>query len=84
MLYGQMMTRSAIAVRLFSRAANNMNEYLQATEIHMRLGLKAQAQCARTAEVLGNLRAGPSVFAKQANMANQQQVNNGIPALGRN
>lgn len=78
MLYAQMVTLNAVFAQCVSRATSNMGEYLDATERYMRLGLKAQAQCSRAAEVLGNLRSGPTVFAKQANIAHgHQQVNNG-------
>lgn len=47
----------------------------------MRLALKAQAQCARTIEVLAAIKNPPVIYAKQANIANgPQQVNNGTPA----
>mgnify|MGYP001162039101 CR=1 FL=1 len=66
---------------LARRAAVNMGEYLHATESYMRLALKAQAQCARTIEVLAAIKNPPVIFAKQANIANgPQQVNNGTPA----
>ena len=44
----------------------------------MRLALKAQAQCARTIEVLSTIKNPPVIYAKQANIAHgHQQVNNG-------
>lgn len=47
-------------------------------EIYMRLALKAQAQCARTIEVLATMKNPPAIIAKQANIAHgNQQVNNG-------
>ncbi len=47
-------------------------------EIYMRLALKAQAQCARTIEVLAAMKNPPVIFARQANISNgNQQVNNG-------
>lgn len=83
MLFAQMTTLNAVFAKCVGRATTNMGEYLSAAESYMRLGLKAQAQCARTAEVLGNLRAGPTVFAKQANIAHgHQQVNNGPTPYG--
>lgn len=84
MLYAQMTTLNAVFAQCVSRATTNMGEYLGATEAYMRLGLKAQAQCARTAEVLGNLRSGPAIFAKQANVTSgPQQINNGpMPQAG--
>jgi hypothetical protein len=43
----------------------------------MKLGLKAQSQCARTLETLTALK-NPAIIAKQLNMANQQVVNNAV------
>ena len=63
---------------LARRAAANMGEYIHTTEIYMRLALKAQAQCARTIEVIAAMKNPPVIFAKQANIAQgNQQVNNG-------
>lgn len=46
-------------------------------EIYMRLSLKAQAQCARTIEVLAAMKNPTVIFAKQAKIANgHQQINN--------
>lgn len=57
-----------------SRSSDRMN----ILESYLRLALKAQAQCARTIEVLANIKNPPIVYAKQANIANgHQQVNNG-------
>lgn len=79
LLTGQIVALNNIFADCAMRSHGNMGEYMAATETYMRLALKAQAQCARTAEVLGNLRAGPTIFAKQANIANgPQQVNNGV------
>jgi hypothetical protein len=45
-----------------------------------RLALRAQAQSARTLEILANLKQGPRVvFAQQLNTAHQQIVNNAAP-----
>lgn len=50
----------------------------------LRLAFRAQAQCARTVEVLANLKNPPVVYAQQANISQgHQQVNNGIPAQAR-
>ncbi|MDE2130760.1 MAG: hypothetical protein KGJ74_13995 [Betaproteobacteria bacterium] len=77
-LTGQIVALNGVFVDCAMRAQGNMGQYLNAAESYMRLALKAQAQCARTAEVLGNLRAGPTIFAKQANVTTgPQQVNNG-------
>ena len=65
---------------LLDRAAVNFGEHLEAAQLYMRLALRAQAQCARTLETLGQLRNPPAsaTFIKQANVAHgPQQVNNG-------
>lgn len=81
-LTGQIVALNGVFVDCAMRAQGNMGQYLSAAESYMRLALKAQAQCARTAEVLGNLRAGPTIFAKQANVTTgPQQVNNGTPRV---
>ncbi len=60
-----------------ARRANN-SDTLTKLETYMRLALKAQAQCARTIEVLAAMKNPPVVFAKQANITNgNQQINNG-------
>lgn len=77
-LTAQTVTLDAMFNELARRATLNMGEYLSATESYMRLALKAQAQCARTIEVLANMKNPPIVYAKQMNVANgNQQVNNG-------
>jgi hypothetical protein len=63
---------------LSRRAANNMGEYIQASEVYFRMALKAQNQCRMTLETLSNIKNPPVVYARQANIANgPQQVNNG-------
>jgi hypothetical protein len=60
-----------------ARRANN-SDTMSKLEVYMRLALKAQAQCARTIEVLAAMKNPPIVFAKQANITNgNQQINNG-------
>ena len=50
-------------------------------ETHLRIALRAQAQCCRTLEVLAGIKNPPVIFAKQANVTTgPQQVNNGVPA----
>jgi len=80
MLIAQAHTLDAIFASLAHRAA--VQEYLPQYEAHMRLALKAQAQCARTLEVLGTLKnPAPVAFVQQANIAaGHQQVNNGVSA----
>ena len=77
-LTAQVSSLNAIYGEMARRAALNMGEHLHATESYMRLALKAQAQCARTIEVLVTMKNPPVIFAKQANISNgNQQVNNG-------
>jgi len=79
MLYGQANALQAIFTSLARRA--NSQEYLKPFETYLRLALKAQSQCRATLETLAAIKAGPAVFARQANIAHgPQQVNNGIAA----
>jgi len=76
-LTAQVVSLNSIFNTFAIRSANNMGDYMKASESYMRLALKAQAQCARTIEVLTTLKNPPVVFAKQANIAHgHQQVNN--------
>jgi hypothetical protein len=76
-LTAQTVSLNAIFNEMARRAAANMGEYMSATETYMRLALKAQSQCARTVEVISNMKNPPIVYAKQMNVANgNQQVNN--------
>lgn len=76
-LTAQAVSLDAMFNELARRAALNMGEYINAAETYMRLALKAQAQCARTIEVLAAMKNPPVVFAKQANISHgHQQVNN--------
>jgi len=85
MLIEQAAALNAIFGELTRRSAMNMGEYLDAADRYMRLALKAQSQCRATLETLATIKAGPAIFARQANIAHgPQQVNNGTPAkLGR-
>ena len=77
MLSGQIIALHALFTDAAMRAQANMGTNAEPVERYMRIALKAQAQCARTAEVLANLRAGPTIFARQANVTTgPQQVNN--------
>jgi hypothetical protein len=84
MLVAQSAALNAIFTELARRAALNMGEYLQATEIYLRLALKAQAQCRVTLQTLAEIKnPHPVAFVKQANIANgPQQVNNGVQVAG--
>ena len=80
-LTAQVVSLNAIYSTLALRSASNMGNSLKCTEIYMRLALKAQAQCARTVEVLAAMKNPPIVFAKQANIAHgHQQINNNQPS----
>ena len=80
MLTVQASTLDAIFNKLACRAAVNMGEHLSATEIYLKLALKAQAQCAKTIETLSNIKNPSTVsFVKQANIGQSVQVNNGTP-----
>ena len=53
---------------------------VQQLDMNLRLALRAQSQCCRTLEALAEIKNPPVVFAKTANIAHQQQVNNGVVA----
>jgi len=77
-LTAQAATLDAVFNEMARRAALNMGQHLDATEKYMRLALKAQGQCRATAETLAEIKFPRSAtFIKQANIAGQQQVNNG-------
>lgn len=77
-LTAQTVALDTIFNELARRASLNIGEHIQAAETYLRLALKAQAQCARTIEVLAAMKNPPIVYAKQMNVANgNQQVNNG-------
>lgn len=85
MLTAQAAALNAIFGELARRSALNIGEHLSATEAYMRLALKAQGQCRATLETLAATKNPPVVFARQVNVAQQQQVNNGAaPAHGNN
>jgi hypothetical protein len=58
---------------------------MDAADRYLRLALKAQAQAVRTIEALGELKnPRPVTFVRQANVAHNQQVNNGHPSQAGN
>ena len=78
MLMTQAHTLDAIFNELARRAALNMGEYMNACDTYLRLALKAQSQCRTTIETLAEMKnPRPVAFVKQANIANNQQINNG-------
>lgn len=78
MLMSQAHTLDSLFHALTRRSMLNMGEYVNAAETYMRLALKAQSQCRTTLEALSEIKI-PPIFAKQANIAHNQQVNNGVP-----
>ena len=78
-LTAQAATLDAIFNELARRAAMNMGQYLGPTEVYLRLALKAQGQCRSTLETLAEVKypKAAATFIRQANIAGQQQVNNG-------
>ena len=77
MLITQAHTLNELFNTLARRAAANMGEYINAAERYLRLALKAQSQCRATLETLSSIKNPPVVYARQANIAQNQQVNNG-------
>ena len=55
--------------------ANNQ-KFIDNMDKFLRLALKAQSQCRATLETLAHIKNPPIVFAKQANIAHHQQINN--------
>jgi hypothetical protein len=82
-LTAQAVTLDTIFNEMARRAALNMGEYLNATEVYLRMALKAQAQCRATIETLAEIKnPRPVAFVRQANIAaGPQQVNNGTAPL---
>jgi hypothetical protein len=58
MLAAQADTLNSIFTEMARRAALNMGEHLNATQLYLRLALKAQAQCRTTIEALDSLMSG--------------------------
>lgn len=86
MLVAQAHTLDALFSALAMRSqANTQAGYLDAADRYMRLALKAQSQAVRTIEALGELKnPRPVTFVRQANVAHNQQVNNGMPSQAGN
>jgi hypothetical protein len=77
-LISQAATLNTLFHVLTQRASWNLGEHVQAAEIYLRLALKAQAQCARTLEMLQEMKNPRPVVINQANVAAQQIVQNGL------
>jgi len=86
MLVAQAHALDALFSSLAMRShANSSEGYLDAADRYLRLALKAQAQAVRTIEALGELKnPRPVTFVRQANLAHNQQVNNGTPSQAEN
>lgn len=78
MLMNQATALQSLFARLTERGMNCT--VVQQFDVHLRLALRAQSQCCRTLEALAEIKNPPVVFAKTANIAHQQQVNNGVVA----
>lgn len=81
LLVSQAIALDKIFNEMARRAALNMGEHLGATDVYMRLALKAQTQSRSTLQTLTDIKNPRQVaFVKQANIAHgHQQVNNGMP-----
>jgi hypothetical protein len=79
MLVAQAHTLDVMFNMLAQRAATNLGSgYLEATEAYLRLAMKAQSQSRATLQTLSEVKnPRTATFIKQANIAEQQQVNNG-------
>lgn len=83
MLFAQASALQSIFTNLSRRSIGQ--DYLKQMDTYLRLALKAQAQAVRTIEALGELKNPRSIaFVKQANIANNQQVNNGQVSQAEN
>ena len=78
MLTGQAVALDAMFNNFAKRAIHA--DVMPKLEAYFRLALKAQAQCRATVEAIAEIKYPKSAtFIKQANIAGQQQVNNGQP-----
>lgn len=84
MLINQAVALETLSTRLIERGMAQTG--LAQFETFMRLGLKAQAQSRLAIEALINLKQGPTVIARQANLSGggPMQVNNGGQSRGAN
>lgn len=82
MLSAQAHTLDTLFNTLVLKAGKNSEAgYMQAAETYLRLAFKAQSQCRSTWESLAEIKyPKTTTFVKQANIAGQQQVNNGVSA----
>lgn len=84
MLLSQAHALDVIFNTLAQRAGANIGTNRETAETYLRMALKAQSQCRATLEALAEIKAPRSAtFIKQANIAEQQQVNNGCAGATR-
>lgn len=76
LLLSQSIALNGLFVSLARKTA--LQDGLKQYETHMRLALKAQSQCRATLETLSAVK-NPPVYANTANIATNQQINNGAP-----
>ena len=72
-LANQVLALQSLFSRLTERALSQ--SHMSNIEAFMRLALRAQSQCRATMETLSSLNKAPTVFARQANVATNQQIN---------
>jgi hypothetical protein len=82
-----MLANQAVALQsLFARLVERgmAQQGIPAFEMNMRFALRAQSQCRATLETLAAIKQGPPVYARQANIATNQQINVGtaVPRAG--
>lgn len=76
LLLSQSIALNGLFVSLARKASGQ--EYVKQYEVFLRLALKAQSQCRATLETLATVK-NPPVYANTANIAQNQQINNGAP-----
>ncbi len=69
-LTSQVISLDTIFNAMANRASASMNAHPSVVASYMRLAFKAQAQCARTIEVIAKMKNPTTVYAKQANISN--------------
>jgi hypothetical protein len=81
MLMNQAVALQSLSVRLTEMGMNA--QYVDHLETYLKLALKAQNQCRMTLETLATIQNPPVVYARQANIAQNQQINNGLAEPSR-
>ena len=74
MLAAQALTLDSIFHKLAIQAERNIGQYPKATDLYLRLALKAQNQCRATTETLAALKS-PRQYISQTNVAGAMQIN---------